>query len=1025
MRSRNALLCGTILTGMIVAALGSGQVLAADSGLPVVQEKTPLDITQVAQAPAGQGQEQPAPEAGPAAPEAKEVEEIVVTGSRIRRNEFTSAAPIQVLQIETSKKAGLITSADILQGSTVASGSTQINSLFTGFVTNGGPGVNTISIRGLGAQRSLVMVNGRRLAPAGVTGLVGSADLNTLPTGIFERIEILKDGASSVYGSDAVAGVVNAITRSDVDGFEIDATVSVPFDGGGEVYSTSLLYGKTLDRGAFLLAAEVNESKALRNKDRGWARCGEQRYVDPATGQRLDRVNPTTGEFNCYAGDLFGSVSTYLPLSFAQDPVLSAERGYPVYTYLYLVPDAGSTDETFPGWSGIPISASAVRQPDGTILRANSPDGLSYISDQFLNQTIISPVRTYSFFGQGSYDLGGALEGTEVYAEVLANRRESSQSGSGQFFPTILGDHPENPMRFLLPPTEDWFPLNAVDPIIPVSYDQEQTVDYLRAVVGASGEFRGSFLNSWLWDAYYQFGYNSGEYKRRVILQDRADAAIAVTEDASGNLVCADPAARAAGCVPLRWWTSELLTKGAFTPEEEAWLWSNEVGTTKFWMHMANASITGDLFELPAGPVAAAFGVEMRWDEIDDQPSPNAIARNYWGFTTSGATKGSENVWEVFGEIEWPLIVQQPFFENLSLNTSGRFTSYDKSGFEEFTYKGGLDWQVTSALRLRTTYGTSFRAPALYELFLGGQIAFANLTDPCENYGQLEETSIVRQNCASEGLPEDFTGFISTPEVITFGNFGRLDAETSKAFSAGVVLTPEFAELNIAVDYFWIEVNDQVGQFGPGTILSACYGDEDFRTPGTLCDYVAPRDDQGQINRINNSYFNINQQVTAGFDLTIRYEEEMTWGIFNLESRTTITTKDEYNLFGGETDNVNGSIGDPRVTSQLDLGFEKDDWLFFWRIDYYSEQSDRRFAAAANRDEGTSIQDWEAEQTFLHRASVTYESENWEATVGINNVFDNAPPKTSVVTGRIGTAAFSSQLEPRGRTFFTNVNYKF
>jgi iron complex outermembrane receptor protein len=144
---------------------------------------------------------------------AGEVEEIVVTGSRIRRDEFTSASPVQVIDMEMSTLAGLIDTTEILQGSTVAANSSQINNLLGGFVVNGGPGVNTLDLRGLGANKTLVLLNGRRLNPAGTRGTVAAVDLNTLPASVIQRVEILKDGASSVYGSDAVTGVVNIITR--------------------------------------------------------------------------------------------------------------------------------------------------------------------------------------------------------------------------------------------------------------------------------------------------------------------------------------------------------------------------------------------------------------------------------------------------------------------------------------------------------------------------------------------------------------------------------------------------------------------------------------------------------------------------------------------------------------------------------------------------------------------------------------------------------------------------------------------
>lgn len=177
-----------------------------------------------------------------AEPEEKSIEQITVTGSRIKRDEFTSNSPVTVITAERSALAGLLDTSDILQGSTIAAGQ-QIDDSFSGFVTDGGPGANSVSLRGLGAQRTLVLVNGKRWGPSGVRGAVNSVDLSALPSSIISRVEILKDGASSVYGADAVAGVVNVITRERADGFQLNASSAIPLDGGGENYKMDAVWG--------------------------------------------------------------------------------------------------------------------------------------------------------------------------------------------------------------------------------------------------------------------------------------------------------------------------------------------------------------------------------------------------------------------------------------------------------------------------------------------------------------------------------------------------------------------------------------------------------------------------------------------------------------------------------------------------------------------------------------------------------------------------------------------------------------
>jgi iron complex outermembrane recepter protein len=197
------------------------------------------------------------PTAQQAAEESTEVGEVVVTGSRIPKNEFNSANPVQVLTSERAQATGVADTVQFLQNSTIAAGSPQVNSMISsGFVTDGGPGAATVSLRGLGANRTLVLLNGRRAGPAGTRGGVSSFDLNVLPESSIDHIDILKDGASSVYGSDAIAGVVNIITKRNRNGGEVSAFYSDPFDTGGEEMDFSGSYGKTFDRMRFSIAAD-------------------------------------------------------------------------------------------------------------------------------------------------------------------------------------------------------------------------------------------------------------------------------------------------------------------------------------------------------------------------------------------------------------------------------------------------------------------------------------------------------------------------------------------------------------------------------------------------------------------------------------------------------------------------------------------------------------------------------------------------------------------------------------------------
>ncbi|HSG34390.1 MAG TPA: TonB-dependent receptor plug domain-containing protein, partial [Sphingomonadaceae bacterium] len=241
---------------------------------------------------------------------------IIVTGSRIARDEFSSPAPITVVDPELAIKQGLMDTGEMIQGSPIAAGSSQVTAaLSSQYVTNGGQGAQTVSLRGLGAERTLVLLNGRRAGPAGTQGAVSSFDLNVLPQSIVQRVDILKDGASSIYGSDAVAGVVNLITKRDTDGIEVDLFGSGTVHGGGEQYSISATYGKTFDRGHILIAGNFNRQNELERGHRKYLGCPEAYFfTDTTYTERADLVDPRTGKIACANGDsdtTWGHIWTY------------------------------------------------------------------------------------------------------------------------------------------------------------------------------------------------------------------------------------------------------------------------------------------------------------------------------------------------------------------------------------------------------------------------------------------------------------------------------------------------------------------------------------------------------------------------------------------------------------------------------------------------------------------------------------------------------------------------------------------
>ena len=954
----------------------------------------------------------------PAAAAAEEDEEeeedgavsaLVITGSRIKRSEFNSSSPVQVITSEQSTLEGLVDTAEILQQSSVASGSFQVNNQLTGFVTDGGPGANTISLRGLGATRTLVLLNGRRVGPAGTRGTVGPVDLNVIPNSIVERIEILKDGASSIYGSDAVAGVVNIITKTNLDGFEVSAFASVPFETGGEQYRINGSWGKTFDRGYINASLDYRETKVLRRGDRDDTACAsDYLFAGGRGGPRIDYPNTDPGQ--PYANDQFKCYGLFSRV------LRTAAFGDLIY------PDAGVVYPSAAQGNNAPLLPGGVQLArQGRVgFPATFPYG-HYDAEPYARASVISPVKVSSFYLSGGFDI---LPNMELYGEFLYNKRESVQYGSRQFFPQVAAANANVPAGWsaILQPTNT----NYL-PIIPLKTDRDQEVNYWRGVVGLRGDF-GRFS----WDVFYQHSDSDATYGTDIIYNDRV---IAVTGAAACNQAaitisggnCAD----LPGGIP---WLSQRVLEGQFNDAEKAFLFAQEYGNTTYTQDLIEASVSGDLFNLPAGPVGAAVGVTYREDSIDDIPGLNERSANIWGSTAAGRTKGSDQVFEVFAETEIPLIKGLPGIESLDVQVSGRYTEYDSYG-EGSTYKLGLNWQITPAWRIRATKGTSFRAPALYELYLANQTSFANqgAVDPCITW-ETDTNPLIQANCAAAGVPMGYTGAgTSSVLVTTGGGLGILDAETSEAYTVGLIWTPSFINLSVAVEYFDFLVEDEIRQFGAFNIVNQCYTSPSFPTD-PFCTLFT-RNPSTAVSRpneivaLNNSYVNVAEQVNRGIDLTIRYQHEFDFGRLTFDSQFTWQTKDTIQLLGGAaTQDDNGETTEPDFTGNMSLRFDRGDWTVFWNADLIGKQSDtEEFGGdvfGSSRYGTTVYYKQYNEFTAYHAFSVRKRMDDWTFQAGINNVFDERPPAQSAAQFRIGTAALNL-YDMRGRRAFVSITKRW
>jgi iron complex outermembrane receptor protein len=445
-------------------------------------------------------------------------------------------------------------------------------------------------------------------------------------------------------------------------------------------------------------------------------------------------------------------------------------------------------------------------------------------------------------------------------------------------------------------------------------------VEYARLVGGFRGDLTGvPFGTGWNWDLYVQHSRSDGEYGQDVILDDAVDSADGRSDFGTFGLFNFNSLPRdtasCAGlttpisnrpCVDVRWMDPDFLA-GNFTQAERDFLFDHETGKTIYTQTFVEGFVGGDVLQLPAGPLGAVAGFVMRRDEIEDTPGAVTLADNSWGLTGAGITKGDDTTREVFGELDIPVIEGVRFAENIRLTVSGRYTDVESYG-DNTTYKVGLSWQIIPALKVRATKGTSFRAPGLFELYLADQTSFLGqrTVDPCINWGQSENAEL-RQNCAADGVPADFGGGVSSAEIVSGGGFGLLQAETSEAETFGVVWTPGFADLSIAIDYFDIRIDDEITQLGANNIPFLCYTSDTFPTD-PICSLFERNPSTLGIDLVRDDYINIATQTNRGIDLTVRYQRELPFQTeLTLDGQATWQLQDTINLFADNDIDSNGS----------------------------------------------------------------------------------------------------------------------
>ena len=1049
------------------------------------------------------------------------LDEVIVTGSRLKRDTYSSISPLQIITAQVSREVGLIDAADILQESTASSGQ-QIDLTFTGFVLDNGPGSSTISLRGLGEARTLVLMNGRRLAPAGVEGAPFAADLNQVPASMVQQYDILLDGASSVYGSDAIAGVANVILRKDFDGLEIEGFTRVPEYSNGVDHTLSVVWGKNFDRGFVGFGGEYTTSEAVTLEDRPWtAGCDKHHEIDE-NGQFRSQER--------WFSDILGSAWDECRLG------RTAGR-FQVNT----LRSGGSLYYTGPGSSNGGWGSFSSQRPRSDFNYTDSDgDGVGDVRYRDFDRNgtpesqaahLFPETSSYSFMAYGEYTFDGEANITP-YFETMYNDFDFETKGRPpQLFPWVPPLNPFSPCNpaaaggtdcglawdaFMANPAViqqymDAFGCSPIDPdpvlgcdqrtgpigaqwvrpIVGVVGDRSGTTtsgDQLRVVGGVRGDMpfmnMGS-LDNWSFDVYASFTESSAVSERRGIREDRLDLATGTYSLTNTPCEANDPTAAGqrsgltiadlqddviAGCVPVNLFAPSLYENGYLgdfaTQAERDYVFDGRNFDTKYEQTIISAYMTGEIFEMPAGGVSLGFGVEHRNDDIASIPDAVAGEGLFFGFFSDGGATGDKDTDEIFAEIEFPLLAGVPAFEELTLNLSTRYTDdeiYGSSNTE--SYK--LGWRPVESLLIRGTFGTSFRAPNLRELFLQAQSGFGSVFDPCYNTddswditnnvyvpaGDDREPEVLA-NCLANGVDPTLAysnGFTSFSTEVASGGALDLQAETSESWSAGFAWDQPFTNafgLSLGATYYEIDVNQTIIEPGRQFIVNDCYnsltGNSVFcsRIQRDLSNPGNPR-----ITLLDSGFINREAEAARGVDINLAFDDsftlfdrpiDVTWDVTanRMLERSTLFIDDDGNP---DTDTFQGEWGFPDWNLRSGLRFDYDDWRFTWETRYLGsvhqdpdgvdDFSDATIASDTCFGPPTDVlcRDYgDADNYFLNHVSVYYYGDRWTVGGGIRNAFDKNPP---VVDGTevlaVNNTPIGAGYDLNGRTFFLNVGINF
>ncbi|QNP41793.1 TonB-dependent receptor domain-containing protein [Lysobacter solisilvae (ex Woo and Kim 2020)] len=944
-------------------------------------------------------QDAPAPAAEQ---KATTLDTITVTGSRIKRTDIETASPVFQIDRQAIDATGAQTIGAFIQSVPSMAGAATNPSVNNGGSGPGGPnpsgtGAATISLRGLTEVRTLILVNGRRIV---------TSDVNSIPMAMVERVEILKDGASAIYGSDAVGGVVNFIMRRNFEGSQVTVDYGISGQDDGERYGISGTLGLSGDRGSFILGVNYHNQKEVLAADRDFSKNALTLYAGSVVVGGSSRT--TTGR--------------------------------------YAVPEsiAGldcNGDGDFADTAGLTHIAGTPGTSVGDFRCFTGADLFNY---QAVGNVELTPQERTGVFLTGNYDV---TENVSAYLDAFFNRTSSAS----QIAPLPFDGRPGNDSVVISADNiYNPFGVDIVDSRLRVSDLGNRRFSFNTEVNQFNGGLKGNFGDStWSWDAGVSYGRITQRLSTSGYMQSSklADGLGPSFIDANGVARCGTPTEIIANCVPLNFFG---VPYDLNTPEGQAAKDALAAITVESNTHKVQvlrgfqANFAGDLFELPAGTVKAAVGVEYRKASLNFTPDSLSTLNPDADFTCeisseacASRTSGFTETKEVYGEVLIPVLADAPFAKSLNLTLGTRYSRYNSFG-NTTNSKLGVEWRPMDSLLLRSTYAQVFRAPTVTDLY-GGLFAFsAGYTDPCVGY-----TGPLNGNPACQGVPNDGSYRAPDTQLSAFvGGNPDLKPEEGSVFTMGMVYEPEWLPgFSTTIDAWKVHLDDTIGTFGTFTILQECFRST-VANPSPFCSLFSRDPNSGDPVRLFDRVDNVGDTDTKGVDIGFRYKTETPWGRIRASLDTTyvaqydtkiivdgVVTAEQHNA-GTYLGSANGGLGNySRWRGIGVLGWDMGNWDAQWTTRYIHGfrigNEDVPTVPCADRTGGPICELDFGAQTY-HNLEVGYKLPwNMRVRVGVDNLFDKQPPimyQNNTADGNTDPQTFDTV----GRYYWANftVNFK-